>query len=327
MRHLWIVIALCALLVAPLLALLVYLSHSTSPSSPGRSAGPATTPATSAAGPELRIGLVPEWDIFEQHRRYRALADYLSVKLRRPVKLVTLNTYQTILQDFADKEVEAAFLGSFVAVLTMDRQGARPVAKPEFEDGISTYTGVLIVPESSPIKSVEDLSGRSVAMLRTTTAGNLFPVYAMVEHKLLAGPNPPKMVWVGTFDDVIRETVEGRVDAGAVKNLRLDAYLKAHPEAKIRRLAEGPEAPNMAMVVRADVADSLGPLLWRALQGMECVPEGKEALKRYGAQRFLPCDVTEFKAIYDMVDKLGPAWDQLGVTGPPPRYPRELTGR
>ena len=41
--------------------------------------------STQPAGRPLRIGLVPERDIFLQRKRYRILADYLSGRMGRPV--------------------------------------------------------------------------------------------------------------------------------------------------------------------------------------------------------------------------------------------------
>ena len=124
----------------------------------------------------LTLGLVPERDIFDQRHRYRQLADHLAQELHRPVRLVTLNTYEAVLLDLAEGEIDGAFLGSMVAVLAHDRLGVRLVAKPVYENDVSTYRGVLFVPGSSPLTTIQDLRGRSLAMVRTTTAGHLFPL-------------------------------------------------------------------------------------------------------------------------------------------------------
>ena len=80
----------------------------------------------------------------------------------------------------------------------------------------------------------------------------------MARLGILGKPNAFKPLWVGTHDDVVSEVMAGRADGGAVKNLRLDVLLKEHPDWKIRRLAEGKEVPNNALLVRSDVADGLG---------------------------------------------------------------------
>ena len=269
----------------------------------------------------LYIGVVPEQDIFSLRKRYQPLTEYLSGKLGRPVEVVTVNTYHAILQDFEERKVDVAFMGSLVAAMVMDRQHAQVLVKPEKEKGICTYHGVIFVKADSPVKRVEDLGGLSIAMVRTTLAAHLFPTWRIRQAGLLDGGNAPRTVFVGTHDDVIRETLDGRVDAGAVMNLRLDAYEAAHPDVRFRRLAESGEVPHDSLVIRADVAATVGPELRNAMLGMDKDPDGAKALAAFGAVRFVPCGVEEFGVIYDLLDGLGPHWDQLGIEGPPPKRP------
>jgi len=284
-------------------------------------------PPAVAEKPTLHIGLVPERDIFRLRNRYQVLTGYLSKRLGRPVDVVTVNTYQAVLQDFAEHKIDAAFLGSLVAVLTVDRLGARVLVKPMDEAGVSTYRGVFFVRPDSPIQRIEDLAGRSVAMVKTTYAGDLFPLWEMHRTDINHGATPPRKVWVGTHDDVISETLSGRVEAGAVKNLRLEAFEATHPDAKIRRLATSPPVPNDTFVVRADLGEALAAQLRDVMLAMDKDPEGAKALADFGAVRFVPCSTEEYAPIYDMVEGLGDHWDRLGIDGPPPKRPSFAVGR
>ena len=313
MKTIWII--LTALLVLLTLCLLLWLGRPPEEEN-GSAQGIAGHDPTTR--PVLRIGLIPERDIFEQRRRYQALADYLSGKLHRDVELATENTYEGILDDLASGNVHAAFLGSLVATLAMDRDGSQPIVKPEMEGGITTYRGVIFVRSDSPIQEVAELAGHSIAMLRTTTAGDLFPVFEMIRHNLLDSPTPPQIMWVGTHDAVIREVSEGRADAGSAKDLRLDAYEAAHPGLSFRRLAASDAAPNNALLLSAAVIEELGPELRSVMSAMTDDPAGREVLKTFGAIRFVPCDAQEYEAVYRMIDDLGENWDLLEVPGPPP---------
>ena len=315
MRVVWTL--LWGTLVVVFLALLAWFAGI-----PGGSPAPEETASTRPSGPPLRIGLVPERDIFLQRKRYRILADYLAGRMGRPVELLIASTYEGVLQDFTEKKIETAFLGSLVAVLAMDRLGTQVVARPEFAGGISEYHGVIFVRADSPVKKLEDMCGRSIGMVRTTTAANVFPGCVMVRLGFWKRPDRPKIKWIGTHDDVLRNVIEGHIDVGAIKNLRLDALLKDHPEWKIRRLANGRCVPSNTLVVRKDLAEQLGPQLSRALLAMEKDTQGKEALAAMGMTRFLPCNVRDYASIYDMVDCVGPAyWNEIGVPGPAPRRP------
>lgn len=313
MRVTWII--LTGVLVVLAVGVAIWLSRLPRDGSP-EAPGEPSTPAVQAAA--LRIGLIPERDIFAQRARYRALGDYLASKLNRPVELVTNNTYEGVLDDFASDRVDAAFLGSLVAVLAMDRHGAQVLLKPELPGGVTTYRGVILVGPDSAIRSVEDLAGHSIAMVKATTAGDLFAVFEMTRRGLLSSATPPQIVWVGTHDAVMQEVAAGRVDAGSAKNLRLDAYEAENPDRRFRRLAISEAVPNNALVLRAEAADEIGPLLADVMFQMDGDPEGRRTLAAFGAVRFVPCGAEEYEAIYVMVDVLGERWSALGVSGPPP---------
>ena len=286
---------------------------------PPLNSGPTSQPA--GAGNLLRLGLVPEHDVFALKRSYKGMEKYLGEKLGRPVEFVTLSTYEAVLADFKERQIDGAFLGSLVALIAIDRYGAQVIAKPEQPDGVSTYRGIIFVRENSPVKSLDDLGGRSIGMLRATYAGSLFPLAELAKRNLLQGSSAPKMVWMGTHDEVIDAVVSGRVEVGAVKDLRLAAYEKRQPDVKLRRLATSKPVPNNALVLRGDVAEQLGRQIAEILRIMENEPEGRGALSGIGAKRFIACRRDEYDAILEMAEPLGSAWTLVGVNGQAPKRP------
>lgn len=308
-------------LVLLTIGLAVWLSRM--PPAPTQAAENQPARSTSST-PVLRLGIVPERDIYAQRQRFRALADYLSAKLNRPVELVTLGSYLDILQDFKTKQVDAAFLGSLVATLAIDREQAQIIAKPESDSGIGTYRGMIFVRDDSPIRDLSQLAGSSVAAVRTTMAGQLFPVYTLHEAGL-RGASLPRFIWLGTHDDVVREVLAGKIPAGAAKDLRLTELLKDPSAPKIRILATSSPVPDNALLVRNDLAGSLAPILRDALLGMINDPEGRKTLGEFGAARFVACQQEEFGPIYEMADRLGIEWSELGIEGPRPVRPNAAT--
>jgi len=287
---------------------------------PTQSAADNDVATTTQASDAFRIGLVPERDIFTQRQRYANLTTYLSTRLNRPVEIVTLRSYRDVLQEFREKRIEAAFLGSLITVIAMDQRDGIIIARPERAGQVSTYHGVIFVPEDSPIRSVEELSGRSIAMVPTTTGANLFPIAEFVKRKM-TDASMPHAVFAGTHDDVILEVVDGHADAGAVKDLRLDGYEKEHPAKHFRRLATSEALPENALVARADLPVALVAQLRSLMLGMNATEAGRLALDRFGAVRFIPCDVQNYRAIYQMIEQVGPAWDRVDPAHRAPRFP------
>ena len=318
-KTIWIM--LNASLVALLVGALVWLANSPRhKSSPDAGSGPRSG-APNPTEPALRLGITPERNIFAIKRRYGPLKQYLSKRLGRPVEFATVNTYEGVLKDFAEKQIDGAFLGSLVGVLAMDRLGAKPIVVPQRPDGGTSYHGVAFVRADSPVKRLAGLAGRSIAMVRTTTAGHIFPGCVLMKQGLWDRPDQPRIIWLGTHDDVVTHVMEGRADVGAVKNLRLDALLQSHPEWKIRRLAVGRDVPNNALVLRKDLVEKLGPTLSQILLEMDADPKGREALKAMGVVRFVTCTHMHFEPVYRMTECVTPAWKQIGVPGAPPARP------
>ncbi len=304
-------IVLSASLIVLMLAMLVWLGRA--PQGLSASDQLREDDVLGGAGEEVfYLGLIPERDIFAQRRRYRALAEYLSDTLDRPVTLVTSNTYHGALNDLTSGKIDGAFMGSMVATLALDQLRAHVLVKPETVNGETTYRGVIFVRDDSSIQNFDDLSERSIAMVRTTTAGHLFPVYALTERGMLTGEGAAVMRWVGTHDRAIEEVYDGRVEAGAAKDLRIDAFEQAHQGYRFRRLIVSEAVPNNALIVRHELGGGLTEQLRNALLEMDQSETGRAALSVFGAHRFLPCAAGEYRPVYDMVERLGPGWGRIG---------------
>jgi phosphonate transport system substrate-binding protein len=192
--------------------------------------------------------------------------------------------------------------------------------KTQLPGGISSYRGVIIVREDSPIQSLEHLRGKRIAMLRTTLAGHLFPMAEFSRRGWLDDPSAaPTPLWVGTHDEVIGAVQTGQADAGAVKDLRLhELEQMQQPKLPLRRLAVSQAVPENALVVRRDVLDPLGAELAEALMKMDSTSQGRAVLEQFGAERFAPCSLEEYSAIYEMSQMLASRWTAIGLPGEPP---------
>lgn len=331
---------ICTLSLAfVLLAAALYLVHAFY-------TGPQKGHAASEASPMppfIRIGVVPEGDIFKQRRAYLALKEYLEEKLPRPtgaprphVEILTASSYAGVLQDLHERKIDAAFVGSLIAVVAIGEAGGRAdqhgrcdadvVLKSERSareggrGGSSTYTGVIFVRDDSPVRSFEALARQRLGAVRTTTGGAVFPLYLMT-RAAMPPADAPELVWSGTHDDVIREVAEGHLAAGAVKDLRLHNYQREHPEPRLRIIAQGPAVPDNALLFhRAYPADQRDTVL-RILRNMHEDPRGAATLAQQNIARYLPCDAAEYDALYDMLETIGSRWSELKIDGPAPRRP------
>lgn len=275
-----------------------------------RSESAAKPPATESVQPQtIRIGLLPEQDIFTQKERYQPLADYLSRKLSIHIRLVILAGYSHIVKEFKRENLDGAFCGSLTGALAIRKLGAEPLVRLEYPNGASTSFGMVFTRKGSDIQTAADMKGKRLALVdRGSATGWLLPLYFF--HTL--GINNPQawfgeIYYTGTHEDVILDVTSGAADIGAVKNTVFNAFVSKHPhfKAKFKILATSPPFPTDTLVVGRNLSQDLKDRLKTVLLAMDRTAGGKEILKQFGAARFVPTGVRDYVPVFEFIKKSG----------------------
>ncbi|NDY42864.1 phosphate/phosphite/phosphonate ABC transporter substrate-binding protein [Dissulfurirhabdus thermomarina] len=265
---------------------------------------PAPKPARRAAGgPPLRLGLLPEQNVFRQLERYEPIGVYLARHIGRPVRFRILGRYGNLIHNFRALRLDGAFFGSFTYALARKKLGVEILARPEGLDGRSTYFGLLFARRDGGIRSARDMRGkRFVFVDRATTAGYLLPLAYFRQH----GITDPAAYFAetyfsGTHEDAIMDVLEGRADVGAAKNTVFARMARENPavERELRILATSPEVPENGLAVRSDLDPALKRKLKDVLLGMAADPEGRRLLRAFGARRFIETRDADYRPVYD----------------------------
>jgi phosphate/phosphite/phosphonate ABC transporter binding protein len=279
------------------------------------------------------IATIPERNILRQEERYGPLVDYLSQRLgiRVRIGLRHLSSYAEIVDEFIAGRVNAAFFGSFVYALTHAKVGVEPIVRP-VKDGVSEYKGLIFARKDSGINSWKDLKGRSFAMIRATTAGEVFPKIffkrrGIEDLEAYLG----KISYVGSHDLSVLKVLYGEIEAGAAKDLIFEKLAREDPTIKreLTILAESPPVPENALVIREDVdfvcfschqrAGGQGVQTSYSGQGYSVdlkkrfkeillslpeTPEGREVLRKFGADQFIETTHADYEELYQMIREL-----------------------
>jgi phosphonate transport system substrate-binding protein len=272
------------------------------------------SPSTAAVSepPEvqkLRIGILPEYDLFSQKKRYDPLALYLSRRTGVEIELKMLSRYGNILDNFKAEQLEGAFLGSFTGALAIKKLAVEPLARPELEDGTSTYFGMVFVRRDSGIENAADMKGkRFVFVDKATTAGWLLPHFFFHEIGI-----KNYCAWfsewyfAGTHENAIADVLNGRADIGAAKNTVFDR-LANHDErirSELKILVTSPRVSENALVIMRSVDESLRQNLKKALLGMEQDEEGRRVLRNFEAARFIETGVEDYAPVFQYAAQIG----------------------
>jgi phosphonate transport system substrate-binding protein len=273
----------------------------------GKPADPPSAPTSRRE--TLRVGLIPEQDIFKQLERYEPLAAHLSDQLEVDIELTILPCYGNIIDNFTDVGLDGAFFGSFTYALAQARLGVSVLARPVNPDGQSTYHGLIFVRRDGGIRHVEDMQGkRFVFVDKATTAGYLLPLDYFHEHGIddfrsFLG----EYYFAGTHESAYYDVLNRRADIGAAKNTVYKRLAASDPrlQTELVPLARSPEVPENALALSREIDASLRDRVKQLLLSMDADPEGRSVLARFGALRFIETTDADYEPVFRYAREVG----------------------
>lgn len=202
------------------------------------------------------------------HKRLKPLAQYLEMRLNRPVAMKLSPNMGAAIKEVADKKVDLAYLTPVAYLKAHKRGGARLVAKTVTK-GKASFQLMIVVKEDSPIKSVEDLKGKRFAfgdkralLQRAAVVGAGAKMEDFSEYQ-----------FIGHYDNIARAVMNGDFDAGILKDTMAFQW-----EGKgLRILKASPDLPPYNIAARGDIDDETLAELQKAF--LELDPKNPDHLK------------------------------------------------
>lgn len=258
---------------------------------------------------KVRIGLIPEMNVFKQMERFKPLSGYLSEQSGIEVEFTILSRYGNIIENFRNKNLDGAFLGSFTGALAIKKIGVVPLVRPVNLDGESTYHGYIYTRKDSGIKDVADMEGKRFAFVdKATTAGYVFPLAYLKEH----GVTDPDSFfsdyfYAGSHDASLLAVLNKEADVGASKNTVFDWVRNSEPriDAEIAIIAESSRVPSNGLCVRKGLDTAIAQKLKGALLNLDATPEGKQILEKMKFVRFIDTTVDDYRPVLSLAEKAG----------------------
>jgi phosphonate transport system substrate-binding protein len=258
---------------------------------------------------DIRIGLIPEQNVFKQVRRYRPLGDYIEAKTGIKIKFTILSRYGNIIKSFHSKKLDGAFWGSFTGAMAIRRLGIQPIVRPVNPDGTSTYHGYILVRKDSGIRTVADMRNRTIAFVeKATTAGYIFPLAYLRRNGVMKIDGYFKEYYfTGSHDAAINAVLSGNVDIACAKNTVYD--IMAEKDSRLHKelliLARSPDVPSNGLGLRRDMLFSIKNDLKKTLLDMHKDPDGKKVLETFGVLRFIETTKEDYQPVFDIAGDAG----------------------
>jgi phosphonate transport system substrate-binding protein len=268
--------------------------------SPAASSPTAPAQPDSRAGwpREIRLGLVPSEGGTDVVETFRPLADHLSRTLNLPVSSISASSYSGVLIAMSNDQLELAYLGPKIYVEAQRRANAQPLVIELNDEGEPFYHSVLVAAAASPIRSLDDAKGKTLAFTDPNSlSGYLTPLVHMVRD---GGFRPEdhfsRVVFSGSHGASVLSVKNGDIDVAATNTLDLERIISRNIVSRdeLRTIWTSEALPGSVFVCRGELPETLKDALRRAMLDFN---QDQAALEKMRFKGFAGVEDSDFDSV------------------------------
>ncbi|MFN7454695.1 MAG: phosphate/phosphite/phosphonate ABC transporter substrate-binding protein [Pseudobdellovibrionaceae bacterium] len=271
-----------------------------------------STVSSAEADPaKIVIGFIPGGKLEAIKTGGAKIAGELQKTLKVTVEVYVPQTYGDLIQAIQQKKVDFAFFTAATYVHAEAETSMKVLLKKMWAEPF--YYSTLLVPQGSPLKSVQSLKGKRIAFVdRNSTSGFLYPMVYFKRNKI-SEAFFSEVIFSGNHADSVELLEAKKVDVIAVfsddKASQKSAFEKYKKTSmKVRSLWVSEPIPNDPFVVRQDFYDKnpklTHNLMFNLIDVAEKLKEDKEVLDFLGARGFMPATTRQYDPVREMVKEM-----------------------
>ncbi len=191
----------------------------------------------------------------EMYKRLKPLTQYLSKTLNQNVSLRLSPNMGVAIEDTISGKVDLAYLTPVAYLRVREKSNAQLLVKT-ITKGNASFQLMIVVKQKSPIKTVQDLTGKTFAfgdkralLQRATVVGSGFKIKDFKDIKFL-----------GHYDNIARAVMNGDFDAGILKDTKAFKWQNKG----LRILYSSPHLPPYNITASKNVSPELRAQLKKA---------------------------------------------------------------
>jgi phosphonate transport system substrate-binding protein len=251
----------------------------------------------------IKCGLLPGESRAVVEARNEPLRLYLERRLRWPVELVVGSCYVATGEALRRGLLDIAYLGPVTYILQSRNSGLEPFARPTHGGSVGpTFQAAIIVPTDSPVSTLAELRGGTVAMGDlVSTSGAWVPRHMLFEAGLTLERDYVRRL-LGAHDAVATAVTTHQVSAGG---LSLPIYQRLLAEGKVdgdavRILSVSRPIPEYMWTFREGLPTDLREALRSAFVELR----DADALGAYRADAFIPAVDADVDRVRNWMESL-----------------------
>ncbi len=255
-----------------------------------------------AAPALLRIGVLPDQSAEMLRRRFTPLVDYLSMHLSIDGELTIPRTYEELLQQFHNREVDLAYFGGYSYIKANQRDRARALVMRRID---TRFTSVFIVAADSDAQTLAEMRGLRLGFgSQLSTSGHLMPRYFLGQKSIDPEAFFGQVEYSGAHDRTAYWVRDGIVDVGALNAITFRSMIDNEllEPGQLRVLWETPPYADYVWALHPSIDDELALAMRDAFLALS--PERNEhrtILEALDASGFIPADLVYFENLETIV--------------------------
>lgn len=223
------------------------------------------------AGEEISLAVVPQLTPTHTHRDWKPFADRLGRETGLVIKVQVFRTFDEFETSLANGQAELAYMNPYHQIMARQAQGYVPLVR----DSAQQLIGVLVVAQSSPIRSVRELHGKTIGFPDPNAfAASLYLRALLREREKISFTAR----YLTTHGNVYRHVIVGNIEAGGGVNRTLT---RERPETReaLRVLYETPAIPSHPLSAHPRLPAATREAIIKAILAMADTEEGRALLK------------------------------------------------
>jgi phosphonate transport system substrate-binding protein len=295
---------------------------SSSSTSSASSASSANTSGTAAAGTSaatasacpsgsLSLGVEPYDDASKLIPAYQAMSAALGKALGCKVNLQIADSYVAEILAMKNGKLDLAEFGPLGYVFADQQAGAIPVASFADPNGqVSSYTAGIWVKKGSPIKTVKELAGHTLALSETgSTSGDALPRELLIQNGI---DRKVKVEYSGGHPQAELALANGKVDAGEINSQTVASLETAHKFDPSQYTQIWKSAPilNDPVTVSPTLPASAQRAISQAILGLKAADLAKiggelDFTSPASGPAMVPVTKSDYQPLFDLAKTLG----------------------
>jgi len=243
------------------------------------------------------FGVFPFLSPLRLEELYGPYGAVISYAIGHQVHFRTKATFEKFTEEIENQTYDVAFLHPFEYVMAADSFNYRALARTDRK-----LTAIIVVPENSKIRGVEDLSGKTLAMPSMTAAVSRLVASDLLKQNIDIEYDI-QMSHHRTHTGCLQAIVIGTADACITNIIPLKVFL-ASGKYSLHTVYESTAIPSMVFAAHSRMPKDEREKIRAALISLKDTVQGRDLLARSGWKKgFTTADDRE----YDVVRKIMPA--------------------